>query len=353
MPHAMPKARGHAPPPEAFRTHSNYLRAFARLVAPGAGTTDDALAIVAATVASFPAVGRTLAGKHGALNSLSIAWRTELLLDLTASALADDEFVKLANTWAVIQVYYVFYHCTQALAQAKGHPRAPSHPKTQNQFYDFWGARALLISPWTLAFGHSGYRNVPPSVQVQHPIHPWSTCDDLTCWSLAVMALRTTREDAVLDTLAQKRADGQRERRKAWDAKEAARVQHGLKAHKRPRFPKPQLTTEEKTQARQRVRPSTIMDYLFRLRIRTNYEDSAMFTDGPEVEGASLEVLHNLRRLSAATLLVHELTLAELLGRDTLLEQVTRFLDLTAPTGIVVSLRQRLALLQQHARNGV
>jgi len=49
---------------------------------------------VAAAVKALPAGNTTAPNASGALNSLSIAWRTELLLDLTATALADDDFAK-------------------------------------------------------------------------------------------------------------------------------------------------------------------------------------------------------------------------------------------------------------------
>jgi len=41
------------------------------------------------------------------------------------------------------------------------------------------------------------------------------------------------------------------------------------------------LTDQEKGQLVTKVRPHSMMDYLYRLRIKTNYLDSAMFTDGP------------------------------------------------------------------------
>ncbi len=38
------------------------------------------------------------------------------------------------------------------------------------------------------------------------------------------------------------------------------------------------------------MRPYTLLEYLYQLRLRCNYEDSAMFTDGPEMGGMSDEV---------------------------------------------------------------
>lgn len=335
-------------PTDAFKTHSNYIKAFARLVAPRVPMPSPALRSVAAAVKALPAGKTTAPNATGALNSLSIAWRTELLLDLTATALADDDdFAKLANTWAVIQVYYVFYHCTQALAQAKGADRPPSHPKTQKMFYDYWAQRPINLPPWTLAFGRGGPENGPRGVEIDDRLHAWSACTADTCWSLAAKALRTTREDAIEDAITEKRDQAKRERKRKWETEEATRLEGGRRPRAKPRFAKPNLSAEEKAAVRQHVRPHTVMDYLYRLRIKTNYEDSAMFTDGPDVAGESQAVLTNLRRLCSATLLIHELSLAGLLGSDVLRNHASAFLTTTAPSGIPVSLRDRTGFLQE------
>ena len=99
------------------------------------------------------------------------------------------------------------------------------------------------------------------------------------------------------------------------------------------------------------VRPNTILDYLYRLRIRTNYQDPSMFTDGPDREGESERVLAALRLLSTSTLLVHELRLAQLLGRESILAAATGFLN-SAPVQIDVAMRGRQGLLAQHAATG-
>nr|MBA3298090.1 hypothetical protein [Acidobacteriota bacterium] len=69
------------------------------------------------------------------------------------------------------------------------------------------------------------------------------------------------------------------------------------------------------THVRRRVRPHTAIDYLFRLRVKSNYEDSTMFTDGPTDENASLAVHRDLVRLASSVMLLHELHVTRLLGR--------------------------------------
>jgi len=333
-------------PTDAFKAHSNYIRAFAQLVAPRIHLPRAMLQAVATAVKALPPGKTTAPNVDGALNSLSIAWRTESLLDWTAHALPEDAFAKLANTWAVIQVYYVFYHATQALAQAKGFVRPHSHPKTRDMFYDYWAGRSLALAPWSFAVGHDGPRNVAPGVAINDAIHVWERCDHTSCWSLAAKALRTTREEAISDAIKRKRFGLQRDRMREWEQKEAKRVQDGRKARIRPTFPRPILSAGVKSAVEQGVRPFTVMDYLYRLRLRTNYRDAAIFTDGPEEQGESLAVLNDLRRLCSATLLLHEITLARLLGGDVLRQHASSFLTSTAPpSSVFVYLRERIGFI--------
>jgi hypothetical protein len=334
---------------DLFKTHANYVRAFALLISPGTHGNPRAMAAVANAFTGLPPRSCATPITDGAINSLANAWRTELLLDLTATALADDEFAKLANTWAVIQVYYIFYHCTQALAQALGFPRPESHSKTQNMFRDFWKSHNSA-APWTLAVGHDGPRGLAPGIEMDDRISVWSTCNRDSCWSLGAKALRTTREKAVAEAIDKKREEGQRTLTRTWREEEERRARAGKRPRKPRKMAKPRLSAEEKSAIDRRIRPYTVMDYLYRLRIRTNYADSAMFTDGPEMPGDSQEVLAKLRRLGSCTLLLHELCVGELLGRDTLFEHVDSFLGSTAPPGISVSLRDRRVLLQDTAR---
>lgn len=60
------------------------------------------------------------------------------------------------------------------------------------------------------------------------------------------------------------------------------------------------------------VRPHTIIDYLCRLRVKANYLDSTVFTEGPDDVEVSRRVLEELKDISANTLLVDELHIRSL-----------------------------------------
>ena len=74
------------------------------------------------------------------------------------------------------------------------------------------------------------------------------------------------------------------------------------------------MTGGEKQQVMDQVRAHGILDYLYRLRIRSNYLDTTMFEDGPERVQESQTLHSSLCRITATTLLVHELMLTQLIG---------------------------------------
>jgi hypothetical protein len=98
---------------EAFRTHSNYLRAFATLAGVTlVGSRQQAYGTLAARVA---AAGAIPARQNPAIDipqlrrSLANAWGTELQISLNETFVRGDELVAVSNNWVVIQTYYVFY----------------------------------------------------------------------------------------------------------------------------------------------------------------------------------------------------------------------------------------------------
>jgi hypothetical protein len=278
--------------------------------------------------------------------SLHSAWATETLLLMTKLITREEELLRLSNNWDTIQVYYIFYHCTQALHIAKGHPRPQSHQSTQNIFQDYWTVRSLLLPPWSLAFGASGATNAPPEIIIDITLHPWSACVGNNTWNLAAKALKTTREEIKAQKLREKREFKQRQKRQLWRQREADRLAEGKTPRREPHFSLPMLNAEEKRRVDMRLRPYTVMDYLYRLRLKTNYEDSDMFTDGPEDRFCSRVVQNAFFRLASCTLFLHELAIRNLIGRDTFLSWTDEWIQRNLPQNADVGLASRRAQLE-------
>lgn len=316
-------------PQEAFRTHSNYLQAFDVLIAshhlPSRGPfvihpNARILTAVAAAVRASPAFARLQRRTGvdiGALTTvLKNAWGTELLLE-SIKELAHDELIGLATNWAVVQAYYACYNAAQALAIMQGNPRPDTHAKTQRVYTAYWVTRPAHLPPWSLGWTASGCLNLPTGRGVQM-IHPWATCDKDTCWDLVAMALRTTRQELATASIREERQRRQSSNRRQWKQDEKQRIASRRRPRKEPRFTLPQLPPADKREIESRLRPTTLIDYLYRLRLRSNYEDATMFTDGPERATDSWMVYQNLCRITSTTLLAHELHVGKVIGQDRL-----------------------------------
>jgi len=305
-------------PIESFKTHSNYIRAFALLVYdPTLLRRNQMYATISQRIHGakiIPNARRDDLDLNQIQRSLHTAWGTETLLQASNRFANEEEILRLSNNWSAVQVYYVFYHSAQALHCAHGHPRPESHPRTQNVFFDQWANRRLMLAPWSFAYGSQGVINVPDGHVADETIHSWSNCEGDNVFSLAAKSLMTTRRDALHECRKRLRDRKLQQRRRAWRAVEEVRHAEGRRPRKEPDFPLPQLTDEEITASDHDMRPYTIMDYLYRLRLKTNYEDSNMFTDGPENEIDSRSVRNALCRIAGGTLLLYEIMIRALIG---------------------------------------
>lgn len=304
-------------PVGSFKTYANHLRAFAVIAGKNGRDRTSALNETLRRIRSsgfLPTTRYLGADLRQVRASLQNAWGTELLLVMSKRFMESEEMIRLSNNWSVVQAYYVLYHATQAIVVAKGFPRPESHPKTQKQFHNLFANRGSGLEPWTMAFGYDGPQNVPPNVQLDHRIHSWSICNADSCWSLAFKSLRTAREDATPEQEQKAREEKRGRQRRSWQEEERGRRSAGRKPRKEPEVRLPRLTSSEKMDVSRSHRPFTLIDFLYRLRVRTNYEDSAMFTDGPEQIGQSEVVRDDLLGLVATSLLVAELYVRQLVG---------------------------------------
>ena len=266
-----------------------------------------------------------------------------MLLALPGQWTDEDEFIRLTNSWGLIQAYYVGYHVTQALIVAKGNPRPQSHPKTQQGYATLWVDRPISLPPWTLGVANSGWKNLPAGIQVDEKIHPWSGCDSTSAWSLATKVLKTTRDEVVRNAREAKRDEGQRARKRAWEKEEAARLAKNRQPRKPRQFARPQLTAAERQACESGVRTYTFLDYLWRLRIGANYDDAAVFIDGPDNDSDSFILNQRVAFLTSGMALIAEMRIAHLVGAARVRGWADDFIagSIPDPYNIGIKLRRR------------
>jgi hypothetical protein len=96
---------------------------------------------------------------------------------------------------------------------------------------------------------------------------------------------------------------------------------------------------------RSQVRAFTILDYLYRLRVKANYIDDELFSQGPETDSDAAEFATRMQHIVAATLLVHELRLGKLLGPGWVLDQADMWLQRNVARSAAHGLATRRQLL--------
>jgi hypothetical protein len=312
------------------------------------------LKIAENVIAAFPRTGGGRQHEKGELTAcLNRAWGTELIL---ASGIGrfnnDDGFLRIANAWGCVQAYYVGYSAAQALVVASGNPRPKNHPKTQDQSITLWTNVRNGVVPFSFAATQGSVLNKDPMAYAHGPgrkilvsIHSWTSCTKRNAWDIAALALRTTREQEVEKKLEEARKSKIKQKVKNWQATEVKRVEKGMAPRSAPTYTTAQLSRAEKDDCEKAVRPHGLLDYLFRLRIKANYEDAEMFTEGPEDGSSSIIAATNMVRIATATMIAHETRIAQLLGRDAVLDLARAWIEKNAPPDSM-GVGQRLPILE-------
>jgi hypothetical protein len=321
-----------------FRTHAAYLKAFRRLAfgggyrGPGSHLRDLADRSLCAYQGNIKRVQNPV-DTETVKSCLHRAWGTEAILCATSALAPDADVLRLILVWDAVQMYYACYGSAQAVIVAEGKKRSEQHNATQKQIVDLWANRSFSLEPWSLAATEPGSRFACASGFLNGPdrpldlsLHAWSSPAAGQEWDLAGKALRSTRDEKVKAALLKSRENKKIARVREWKAEEARRLATGRKARKTPIAPLPRLTIAENSDARKSVRPVTMIDYFYRLRIKANYIDDEVFIQGPEGDADTRLFASSMQDLVTATLLVHELRLGKLLGPSWILNEADSWL---------------------------
>ncbi|MFI1096324.1 hypothetical protein [Streptomyces sp. NPDC020917] len=325
------------PPPDSeqlrsFRTHASYVRAFRELALQGGWTDLETASVQLHSTAAerlFKPPRTPWAGNLDQVKScLRRAWNTASLLEATHSLAEEPEIVRLANGWGAVQTYYVLYNVAQATLVAEGRERPKQHEQTKRQFVDLWTYRAAKLAPWSLAAAHTSAKECDeegflagPGRPLDMGLHPWTAWQGEQAWDIGAKALRTTRSALIEDRLRKARDQKLSARRKLWYTECGERAQQGKSARPEPKSVK--LTASERSATEVGLRPVTIADYLYRLRVKANYDDITVFVDGPASDSEATAMASDLVDLASATLLVHEVRIAARIGS----KELVRLMD--------------------------
>ncbi len=311
-----------------FHTHNNYLSAI-KYVASG-GNMEDSKSALEQLASKILDSGWLSEPKKGKIDfsqihkSLNNAWGIEAIFKMENLLIKEDDLIRLSNNWCIMQAYYIFYYTTQALEVLDGYNKSKTHPQVKRNFLKLWSNKHWILSPWCISYNENGFYNLPPGVSIDDHIHSWKKVDDKTALNLFCKALRTTREDFIEEALMKRRQ----------------------KHFKKDPSKKIRLTQKQKKQTQVRVRPTSLISYLFRLKRKTTYEQSSILAIGPENIYQSAEFRENLSFIIESTLLITEMITLKTVGKDQFFSWCKEWDKYKAPAMNQIGPGSRLNIIQ-------
>ncbi len=275
----------------------NGIRRYARVAAgPGTATVNAEVA----HIAGFPPRGPRRELTRDAASLLRIAWQTELTARV-GDAFDDPTLRRAAAQVLPVQAYYAVFSAARALSLVGGSP-TDTHRKVHDDFESQRVRRAA--GPWRVALAGDpddiSSCRLTPAVCTMTKFNPMELSREPAEYVAA--ALRMTRR---------------------WKI-EAAR-EDWLKKNKRPNGAGYKvLPTRGREEILGRMRRTTMMDFLYELRRRTNYETVDEY--GSDADDDAVQRFHRgLLYLADSGLLLHETQVAQYAGVRALSDAVTEW----------------------------
>ena len=221
-------------------------------------------------------------------NFLHIAWNTEYLLSINHN---DPEIIRINNQWTPIQAYYSVYSGLEALSYGINTTHPYSHQKALQQCSSF--LIDLGISPWDKAYKGS----IGKKRSSQTPVHFPSGLDiphnlqrhNVKPIEMIAKCLKVEHAHRVDDKWTNRKKNGK---------------------YKYQYDPK----------------PTTILHFLYRLRVKSNYDEIDMFVMKAPRDKI-VEFANSLKEVTSWTLSLIEMILIKRLGASPIQKQMESYLD--------------------------
>lgn len=234
--------------------------------------------LLAAGVAKL--AGKGLAGNPGELRSALLnAWSSELALYLVD--LDNTERLWLGNQWAQVQSYYATSRAASAWLVAHQGSAPETHSGLLNAMSAQISGMQIYPCPWSLTCKavvpptYGGFPSTPALISnLSLSADPFDRC---------AMMLRTTRAKDI-----------------------ERRVEVTKRKLKRKRAPNGEYARQDAN-----VRETTIFDFAWRTRTRSNYGDPAMFYVGTLTPERSRDFASSIRTVTSATMFLFEALIAQ------------------------------------------
>lgn len=290
-----------------FATYRNYVSAILWIARDCFGSDFAGLHGTLTTHPRYPGLARGNIDLMQVRRHLRSAWSTELAMAAFPSV-CPGEAIRYANVWVPVQGYYAVFSALLAWLRASG-STASSHRRVLDSIGEEMNTRVWLCPPWSVVCSgcpqlkrHTFARLDTEANLTLSNLSP--PRDRASAWGLVAKCLQTTREDTVYQ---------------AFDAWKRDRKNY------RGGKPRKALRVAEKTNIADKVAPTSVFDFFYRMRIRTNYKDTDAFALGPWTEVQAREFYRDVLDLTGSTLRFVEILVSGRVGQSQFLHILSEF----------------------------
>ncbi|MCM0607261.1 MAG: hypothetical protein KA715_14325 [Xanthomonadaceae bacterium] len=285
-----------------FTVYLNYLTAICgHLLKDGYHNTEQ-LKTISETSGFKSIKGRSDVDLEQVARLLRNSWFTELQIRIAGK---NADFVSYANHWVAVQAYYSNYLAIRGLFAAMGNGVTREHAKNLKAIGELIKVRPTLFpDPWCIAcVGNPDkniqYINIPHSAQMNpKAVSALTSGDRVDFYNSFALFLKTTRTKQIEQLCIKWKTDNRK-----------ARVSPSAKQSIVDALP-----------------PTTIFNCLFRLRIRSNYEDADSFLLSVESATEAKAFHRALRVITWQSLFILEMLIARHIGKKNFENIVNSFL---------------------------
>jgi hypothetical protein len=222
---------------------------------------------------------------------LCLAWNTEYLAKLNDNT-EDINLLRLINQWKPVQVYYSVYSLSEAVLYAITNSKVGQHKSCLNRLSDFLTTKD--IPPWSLSFiGYLGNKKVPRTIRPNN-------------FPLGLIIPNTLQRQGI---------------------KPIESIACCLQAEHRNRIDEHIKNKNEKPKYLYEPGTTTLLHFLYRLRIKSNYKDAEIFMiEAPEYRIKEFSV--NSTHLNDTTNLILEIILMRRIGKRIFFNFIDKFVKI-------------------------
>lgn len=242
---------------------------------------------------------------------LNNSWNSERLLNSPNELNYGDYFIKYANHWSPVQAYYSIFLCFQALFISLGSKPILEHRSFLDKVSSLISKNRLpFIYPWNLLCkGCCCQKQETYNFQVDRaeisefsPLSNPAFCDEMVLMGKVLKTTRLKLEDYY-----------------------EARWKRDGKIQTKKGKPKKAYGKEDKIKVSATIANTSLLDFLYRLRIRSNYEDADIFFLGDRNDVSIKNYFNSLTTITNQTLFFVETLIRKTIGDKAFLEAVKVF----------------------------